>query len=334
MRRSNGIREVAKHAGVSSASVSRALNRPELVRPETLRRIRDAMSDLNFYPDAMARAFVTGSSKTVGSIVPTIDNSMFSEGINALQDTLVSRGYMLLLANSGYNLETEKEMVRALVSRGVDGLVLRGEKHDREIEDLLGKHRIPCVTVGRYDPAGGFPTIGVDNRKLGRIAMSHLIELGHHRIAQISAVTDQNDRAVDRVQGMAEACSAAGRSIMAARQVDYALENIRQTARELIDGSDGPPTAVCCSNDIIAYGVLFEAVRMGLSVPRDLSIIGIGNLDLSRHVVPGLTTVMIPTRRLWARAGEILIDLLCDRETVKHVEFDVELVVRDSTKSI
>lgn len=331
MRKSAGIREVAKHAGVSSASVSRAINTPELVRPATLRKIQDAMSDLDFIPDPMARAFATGSSKTIGSIVPTIGNSMFAEGINALQEQLMSRGYMLLLANSGYDLRAEHDMVRTLLARGVDGLVLRGERHNHETVGLLRTRRIQCVTVGRYNPQSDFPTIGVDNCRLGRLAMQHLIDLGHRRIAQITAMTDQNDRAADRVRGMAEACEAAGISLLAAPQVSYALDSIRQSAREVLAGRANRPSAICCSNDLIAYGVTFEAQRMGISAPQELSVIGIGDLEFSRHIVPSLTTVKIPTQRLWARAGEILVDLLNGRDTVRHVDFDVELVVRNST---
>lgn len=333
MVKAPGIRDVAKHAGVSSASVSRAINTPELVKPETLALIERSMKLLDFFPNPRARALASGDSRTIGTVVPTVENSMFSAGITALQKTLADRGYMLILAQSGYDLRTERDLARTLALRGVDGLVLRGEEHKDGIDDLLKTHRIPCVTIGTFNPDNRLPTIGIDNRAAGRLVAEHVISLGHRDIAVVSAVTRENDRARERLNGILEACEAHGVTIPDNRikEASYALDDARLVARELLRDAAARPTAICCSNDILAYGIIFEAARRGVDVPRSLSVVGIGDLELSRHIGPGLTTLKIPTGDIWARAGNTLVDLLTGKDPIRHVEFDIELAVRGTT---
>ncbi|HEY3890766.1 MAG TPA: LacI family DNA-binding transcriptional regulator [Bradyrhizobium sp.] len=327
-----GIRAVAAQAGVSTASVSRALNRPQSVSPELRARIAEAVSSVGYIPQASARALSSRRTRTLGAIIPTIDNTMFARGIAALQKYLSSVGYMLFLTTSGYDLDAELEQARNLVSRGVDGLVLRGDCHHDELRKMLADHEIPFINVGVYRPDRPYACVGADNEAAAYRAASHVIELGHRRIAIVSALQRNNDRASARVAGFYRALSEHG--IELPRQwhveVPYALDDAREAARYLLSRQNRP-TAVVCGNDVIAYGVLLEAERSGFAVPQHLSVVGFDDLDWSRHLRPSLTTIQVPTGATWQRAGEYLVRHLAGEQTIMHHEVDYSLIVREST---
>src|SRR6476661_7032846 len=194
-----GIRAVAEHAGVSIASVSRAVNLPSTVSATLRARIADAINVVGYIPHAPARALSLRRTRTVGAIVPTIDNTMFARGIEALQKYLSSVGYMLLLTTSGYNLDVELEQARNLISRGVDGLVLRGDCHHDGLRKMLADNAVPFINVGVYRPDRPYPCVGADNEAAAYRAATHVVELGHRRIGIVSALQRNNDRASARV---------------------------------------------------------------------------------------------------------------------------------------
>ena len=181
-------------------------------------------------------------------------------------------------------------------------------------------------------PTGRNPTIGVDNEAAAHRAMSHLVELGHRRIGIVSALQRNNDRASARVSGFRRAL--AEHNVLQRHdwclEVRYSLDHAREAARELIAMPERP-TGLVCGNDVIAYGVLLEAERNGLVVPRDLSVVGFDDLDWSRHLRPSLTTIQISTDVTWQRAGEYLVHHLAGESMVIHQEIDFALVVREST---
>src|SRR5579864_3059015 len=204
-----GIRAVAAQAGVSIASVSRALNNPDSVSAELRARIAQAVEEVGYIPHAPARALSSRRSRTLGAIVPTIDNTMFARGIASLQKYLSSVGYMLFLTTSGYDLDVELQQARNLISRGVDGLVLRGDCHHEALRKLLADNAVPFVNVGIYQPDRPYPCIGTNNEAAAHRAATHLIELGHRRIGIVSALQRNNDRASARVAGFHRALAEA-----------------------------------------------------------------------------------------------------------------------------
>lgn len=327
-----GIRAVARHAGVSIATVSRALNRPGSVRPELRARIDAAIEALAYIPDASARALAMRRTRTIGAIVPTVDNAMFAKGLEALQKYLASVDYLLLLATHDYDLDVELKQARNLVSRGVDGLILRGDSHHDALRAMLARQRIPFVNVGVYEPHKPYPSIGVDNEAAGRRAVTHLVELGHTRIGVVAAMRRNNDRAEARLRGILRGLAAAGIALPPEwlTHVRYNLDDARQGARALLTRRERP-TAVVCGNDVIAYGVLLEAERHGLGVPGDVSVIGFDDLDWSRHLRPTLTTIHLPIADIWRRAGAYLHHYLSGEPVEPHHESDFSLVVREST---
>ncbi|BEP39383.1 LacI family DNA-binding transcriptional regulator (plasmid) [Variovorax sp. V59] len=332
--KSVGIRDVAKHVGVSTASISRTLNNPESVSPELRMRIDAAIAELGYIPDAAARALSSRRTRTIGAIIPTVDNAMFARGIEALQSYLSLQGYLLLLSTSGYDPETEARQAQNMVSRGIDGLILRGDMHTDALRRLLASQRIPFVNVGVYHPDKPYASVGGNNEAAAYRACRYLIELGHTRIGMVAAISSNNDRATARVSGVRRALAESGLSLKPEWyiEVPYHLDDARQGARSLLSSPrEGWPTAVVCGNDVIAYGVLLEAERRGLNVPDDLSVMGFDDLEWSRHLRPSLTTMHVPTDEVWTRAGEYLVRSLSGRAAALHHEVDVSLVVREST---
>ena len=163
-------------------------------------------------------------------------------------------------------------------------------------------------------------------------AAAHVGELGHRRIGIVSALQRNNDRASARVAGFRRAIADNGLELRPKWHVEvpYTLDDAREAARHLLS-LDERPTAVVCGNDVIAYGVLLEAERSGFSVPHDLSVVGFDDLDWSRHLRPGLTTIRVPTDETWRRAGEYLVRHLAGEQTIMHHEIDFSLIVREST---
>ncbi len=330
--RSVGIREVARRAGVSTATVSRALNNPDSVSAALRARIHATIDEIGYIPDASARALSSRKTRTIGAIVPTIDNAMFAQGLQALQTYLATKDYLLLLATNEYDLEVELKQARNLVSRGIDGLILRGDQRHDDLRRMLLTQKIPFVNVGVYEPEKPYPSIGVNNTAAGRRITRHLMDLGHRRVAVVAALQRNNDRAQARVGGVLEVLEAHD-AVPPERwrlQVNYKLDDARQAARVLLTGADRP-TAVICGNDVIAYGVMLEAIKLGIEVPEQLSVVGFDDLEWSRHLRPSLTTIHMPTDEIWVRAGEYLVEHLSGGAPIMHREIDFSMVVREST---
>ncbi|CAM3622719.1 Transcriptional regulator [Bordetella sputigena] len=319
-------------AGVSTASISRALNTPASVSAELRARIDAAIAELGYIPDAAARALSSRRTRTIGAIIPTVDNAMFARGIEALQRYLSSQDYLLLLATSGYDPEVEHRQAQNMVSRGIDGLILRGDVHTPALRRLLAMQRIPFVNVGVYHPDKPYASVGADNESAARRACEYLLSLGHTDIGVVAALARHNDRASARVQGIRQALEAAGLDLRPEWHIEvpYKLDDARQAARTLL-ARDPRPTAVICGNDVLAYGVLLEAERQGLRLPDDLSVMGFDDLEWSRHLRPSLTTMHLPTDEVWTRAGEYLVRTLAGEAAPLHHEVDATLVVREST---
>lgn len=329
-----GIRDVAQRAAVSIATVSRAMNNPDAVRPELRARIDAAARELGYIPDAAARALSSRRSRTIGAVIPTVDNAMFARGIEALQRYLSPKGYLLLLATNGYDPEVEQRQAQNMISRGIDGLILRGDVHTEGLRRLLATQRIPFVNVGVYHPDKPYASVGADNEAAAYRACRHLLGLGHRRIGMVAALSQHNDRASARVLGVRRALGDAGLALDPRWfvEVPYHLDDARQAARRLLPPAAADrPTALVCGNDVIAYGVLLEAERRGLHVPRDLSIMGFDDLEWSRHLRPSLTTMHLPTDEVWTRAGEYLVHTLAGLPAALHYEVEASLVVREST---
>jgi len=330
-----GVRDIARMAGVSTATVSRVLNTRKDVSEPTRHKVKDVIRALNYVPDATARALTVRKTSTIGAIVPTLDNAVYARGLAAAHRHLATKGYTMVLATSDYDPEVELRQAQNLLSRKVDGLILRGADHRPALVELLARQRVPWVSVGSYAPEHPFPTVGIDNRLAAQRAVAHLIELGHTRIGLIASRPLANDRARSRVEGVRAALAQNGIAFAESwyLESDVGLDDARQTARVFLSLADRP-TGVVCTSDVIAFGVLIGSASSGVGVPNELSVVGIGDLEWSRHVQPALTTIFIPTDRIWTKASDFLVQTLSGNEFGRHFEYGVELIVRESTAPV
>ncbi|MDE2081798.1 MAG: LacI family DNA-binding transcriptional regulator [Burkholderiales bacterium] len=326
------IEDVARAAGVSTATVSRVLNTPGAVREALRARVADAVARLGYVPHAGARSLKLQRSGTVGAIFPTIDNAIFAKAIDALQQRLAAAGIQLLIATSGYDLETEARQVVNLVTRGAEGLVLCGLSQSPPLLQFLRQRGLPVVHAMTYPAPPGTACVGFDNARAIGQAVRYLLDLGHRRIAMLAGITRDNDRAAARVAGVRQALAGAGLSLPPARLVErrYALADAREGFRALMAARPAP-TAVLCGNDVLAFGALLESRTLGLAVPAAVSVVGFDDLEMARHIQPSLTTLHVPTQALWHAVADRLIAAIGQQPMPPPLEVEVELVVREST---
>ena len=324
---------VALAAGVSTATVSRAINQPQSVRAELRERVLRAVARLGYVPHAGARAMSLRRSGTVGVVVPTIDNAIFARSLQAFQARMVQSGRHVLLAISDYDAEQELAQVGNLIARGVDAVALTGTSQKPELIERLAQRGLPWVHSGSFPADKGSACVGFRNRAAIAKAARYLLDLGHRRIALLAGITAGNDRASERVRGVRETLQRAGLRLPSGWVVEaaYELQAAREATRELLVLSPRP-TAIVCGNDVLAYGAMLEALSQALPVPQQLSVVGFDDLEMSRHWQPGLTTIHVPTERMWTLAAEHLIARLDGSVTApQQHEIEVELVVRGST---
>jgi LacI family transcriptional regulator len=326
------VGDVATAASVSTATVSRVLNKPESVREPLRTRVLKAISKLGYVPDAGARALKLQRSGTVGAIFPTVDNAIFAEAIEALQRRLADAGLQLLIATSGYDVAAETRQAMNLVMRGADALALCGVSQSPQLIQFLRQRELPVVHAMTYPPPPGFLCVGFDNARAIGQAVRYLLDLGHRRIAMLAGITRDNDRAAARVAGVRQALKKAGLVLSPRYLVErrYGLADAREGFRALMSATPAP-TAIVCGNDVLALGALLEARAMGIQVPESLSVIGFDDLEMSRHIQPALTTVHVPTQQMWQTVADRLIAAIEKLPVPLATEVKVELVVREST---
>jgi LacI family transcriptional regulator len=324
------LEDVAEATGVSAATVSRALSRPDLVQPETLARVRRAAARLGYMPAGAARALASGRTMTVGAVVPTLDHAIFARAIQSLQTVLLGHSYQLLIASHEYSALTEAAAVRSMLTRGVDALMLVGADHLDETWNLLAAASVPVLITWSRDDR--FPCIWFDNARAGRLAAEHLVGLGHRRVGMISGRLRWNDRARLRVEGVRAALAEVGLDLpdWCVIEEPFTLAGGRAGMAQLLAAAR-PPTAFVCGNDLLAVGALLEAQARGLRVPDDLSIVGIDNLEIAAHLSPALTTVHLPTAQLGERVGQTLVTALRGGAPPASIELPIELVMRRSS---
>lgn len=327
--------DVAVAAGVSTATVSRYLANPTSVSEKRGTLIRMAIESLGYIPHGAAQALASQRSRTIGVIVPTLDNAIFAEGIQAFQWRLQEKGYTLFIASSDYSVDEELAQAERLVSRGVEGLMLVGAEHHPSLFELLEKKQIPYLYTWSFKPGIDHPCIGFDNYRASAKLTQFLIDLGHKQFAAIPGITRLNDRTKDRLAGCLDTLEKQGISLTADRIIEcrYDLAESRQALRKLMK-VEPKPTAIVCGNDIIAMGALLEAQALGIRVPEDLSIVGFDDVAMASHIHPALTTMQVPSREMGTKAADYLLSRLNEDPVADHIELEAKLVVRETTAGV
>lgn len=326
------IGDVARRARVSTATVSRVVNAPESVRPELRVRVEGAVAQLGYVPHAGARTLKSRRTGTIGAIFPTVDNAIFAKAIDALQRRLAQAGHQLLIATNDYSPAAEESQALNLLTCGADALLLCGVGQRQALLARLESRAVPVVHVMSWPAPPGMACVGFDNARAMHQVVRYLLDLGHRHIAMLAGVTRDNDRATARLAGVRAALAAAGLELTPQRLAErrYDLAAAREGLQRLMEARPAP-TAVVCGNDVLAFGALLEAQRLGIDVPGELSIIGFDDLDLASHLQPALTTVHVPADEMWRGAADLVLALLRGEPGPPPAEVQVSLVVRGST---
>lgn len=331
MRRSGkkraNLRDVARAAGVSVATVSRVLNSPMQVSPDTRARVNAKITELNFMRSAAARAINTGRSKILGALIPTLNSDIFALTISALENRLADFGFSLVVATTDEDPETETRKAQELLDIGVEGLVLSGITHSHEMLNLIERAEIPAIVISYHDPSYHLPTIGYDNEEAGQKAFQHLIALGHKRIAVVHGPVAHNDRTRARLAGIKGAPDAVE---VAFFETELSVSGGCQIAARLL--REGQTfDAFLCVSDLLAFGVIFELQRAGHVLPQAASVMGIHDLPGADMIVPRLSTIRLPVSEMGQKAAEALADWVERDQRPAALSLPTVLVEREST---
>ena len=324
---------VAKAAKVSASTVSRCFNHPDMVNPATRKKVDKAVRRLGYIRNRAAQTIHGIRSGTVGLVVPTIDQAIFSEVIQAFTETTDAEGFTILVGTHGYDLDREYALVRKLLEHRVDGLALVGLDHSEETYGLIERQEIPATILWNYAPESRLPCVGADNVEAGRTIARHMIDLGHRDIALLFPPTKDNDRALGRFVGVAEVLAAKGVTVPDKWVLEsfYSITEAKRVAIELLQSAHRP-TAVICGNDVLAWGTLNAARAVGVDVPGALAISGIGDFKGSKDIEPALTTVRVPARQIGhAGALQIVTAITQPDQVLENLNMPVELCARATT---
>jgi LacI family transcriptional regulator len=324
-----GLLDVAELAGVSTATVSRVLNEPAKVSRTVIERVERACRQLHYVPNGSARALSSRRTRTIGAVVPSIENAGFAVAIGSLQRRLDASGYTLIVASSDYNASVELRQVSMLMSRGIDGLLLVGDEHDPELITMIEQQALPFIESWSLSAKNA--CVGFDNAAAAGAMANYLLDLGHVHIAVISGRTKNNDRASGRVAGIRNALEARGLKLAAEWTIErpFRIAEGRLAMRAMLS-SPIRPTAVICGNDQLAFGALIEAKSSGLIVPQDISVTGFNDLDFAAFLDPPLTTIHVPAESIGVIAGEYLLARVNNQPVLRVNEIETRLIVRSS----
>ena len=330
------INQVAKIAGVSTATVSRALNKPDTVSEAVKKKIERIIKRIGYIPNAGARSLMLKRTGSIGVIVPTLDNAIFAQGLEEFQRQLSQSGYQMLVASTNYDPEIENQQMRNLLLQGVEGIAMFGSSQKLELIRLLRTRKLPYIHIGTLDtPLNGYAA-GFDNKKAIQLGVEYLVQVGHRNFGMIAGKTENNDRARDRVDGVVELLkrnriSLKKESII---EVPYQIQDARIALKKLLQ-INPKISAVVCGNDVLAIGALLEAQSQGIKIPHQCSILGFDNLELSRHIQPSLSTIHIDAIGMWSKAAHHLMSQINGINRLpRKILADVSLVIRDSTGGV
>ncbi|WP_320173393.1 LacI family DNA-binding transcriptional regulator [Maridesulfovibrio sp.] len=329
------IRDVARLAQVSTATVSRVINSPDSVREKTREKVLRAMKMCNYKYNALARGFATKKSNTIGLIIPNINNPVFAESTLGVQEYAEEKQIKVILGNTSYKISQEESLIKALRESQVDGLIITTTNPKGEIIKTLTDEGFPFVLLFSTVKGGPFSAVGVDNYRGGYVATEHLISLGHRRIGMIAGSFTVTDRSYHRWHGYRQCLKDNGipydKDLLV--QTEYSLTGGRDSIKQLLE-QEYPPSAVFCSNDYIALGAIKGARESGLSLPEDLSIVGFDDMPTASYMVPALTTVRQPAYEMGRRACELLLQKMENPEKPEQHMMETKLIVRESTAAV
>jgi LacI family transcriptional regulator len=325
------LEDVARLAGVSTASISRALNEPEKVAQATRKKIDEAIERLGYTPNFGGRALASNRTNTVGAVIPSMANALFASGIQAFQEELDKEGVTLLVATTGFDAAQEYRQIRTLVGQGADGLLLIGNERPQSTWDFIDKRRVAHVVSWCNSTREGELYVGFDNAQAAGDAARRAMDLGHRRLALICGITEVNDRAQARRDGVVAAVKAYGQGARLTHMIEapYLLEAAGDAFAEIMAQGE-TPTVILCANDAQAAGAMLKAREMGFRMPEDVSFVGFDDVGIARVVTPPLATVRVPQIEIGRAAAQLLLQKIAKREGLASTTFPTEFIERPS----
>ncbi len=325
------MKDVAQLAGVSTATVSRALMNPEKVSSSTRKRVEEAVLEAGYSPNSLARNLRRNESKTIVAIVPDICDPYFTEIIRGIEDAAMEHGYLVLLGDSGQQKKRESSFVNLVFTKQADGMLLLGTDLPFDVSKPEQKNLPPMVMACEFAPELELPTVHIDNLTSAFEVVNYLTQLGHKRIAQISG-PENATLCQFRLQGYQQALRRAGITMNPTYTTfgDFTFESGVKAVRQLMSLPDAP-TAIFCHNDIMAIGAIQEAKRLGLRIPRDLSVVGFDDIQFSQYCDPPLTTISQPRYEIGRQAMLMMLELLRGHDVQAGSRLlETQLVIRES----
>ena len=301
------IRDVARKANVSVATVSRFVNGTHKVRGETAERVKEAIAELDFRPNAVGRSLSTSHTKSLGVVIPSISNPVFSEAVAGITNEAKQQGYSLMLTSTNYDPEEEQSVVETLLENRVDGVLLTvADPENSAALDMLRNARTPFFLIYNQ-PVEQTPTVTVDNVLAGQEVAEQFAVLGHTRLGMISGRFTTSDRALARKNGFLKGAANLKLPAPVICEADHEGRALEQTLKALYQDLSTAPTALFCSNDLLAISVIGYLRKHDISVPQQVSVIGFDGIDVGSHFYPSLATMVQPSQEMGAAAAKQLL---------------------------
>lgn len=324
------MKNVAKLANVSIATVSRVFTGSDTVADETRKKVMKVIKELDYHPNVLARQLRRMKTKTIVVVVPDITNTFFSQVLRGIEVIARGNGYRVLLGDTENNIAIERKYLKALYEKYADGLILLTARMERDrIESLAEKY--PVVLACEYLKGSNIPTVSIDNINAARRATEHLIKLGHKRIAHITGPMNVV-LSRDRLKGYKQTMKTYGVEIdpLLINEGDFYYKTGYDLMLKLMS-IDNPPTAIFAANDEMAIGAIKAIQSQGLKVPEDIAIVGFDNIEMSAFFSPSLTTIGQPTYKIGEKAMNLLLNLFRGKKLKKNqFVLDTKLIVRES----
>ncbi|HSD50327.1 MAG TPA: LacI family DNA-binding transcriptional regulator [Candidatus Methylomirabilis sp.] len=331
------MQDVARMAGLSKATVSRAIHAPHLVRPTTRERIMKIIQSNGYVYNAVAGDLSRKQTSVLGLVIPTIRSSIFAMSTIGIQEAAQAEGFAVLIANSGYDPSADAEMIRLLQQRRVAGVILTGlEPVLKPVLQEVTNRGVPCVVTWQNVAEEHTSSVGFDNFKAAYQATDYVLSLKHRRIGLICGPKKRVGRVQQRHDGYQAALEARGMPYdpMLIMEREYSPLEGKEAMRRLLSLPE-PPTAVFAASDVLAMGALAAAREHGARVPEDVSVIGFDDIDFAAYCNPPLTTVRVPAYEMGQLAVRVLISLIRGRETTpRRYLLDTDLIVRGSCREL